>query len=139
MSANIEEDGTVKQLDRRPEPDEHITADTVQDKVRLSKFLLQLFREVSALKRRWAPNRIDFRKTVSGSGASPQTVTVQHNFKAPVVWWIVKATKGTTTTVGLGTTAVMPLVVEQDDSTDTTLVLKFYYSAVVTIRVEESG
>jgi len=139
MSANIDEDGTVKQLDRRPEPDEHVTSDTVQDKVRLSKFLLQLFREVSALKRRWAPNRIDFRKTVTGSGSAPHTVLLQHNFAGPVVWWVAKATNATTDVTGLSTTAIMPLVVEQPSSTDTTLYLKFYYSAVVTIRVEESG
>ena len=139
MSARITKDGTVLQLDRRPEPDEHISADTVQDKVRLSKFLLQLFLEVSKLRRRWWPERLDFEQTVTGDGTTPHTIVLRHGFGGPVTWWVVRVTNASTDVTGLSTTAIAPFVTESSSSDDNALYLTFYYSADVTIRVEQSG
>lgn len=132
MSAVVEPDGTVRQLDRRPEPDENVTEQSVTSPGLLAKFLLRLFREVSRLKRRWAPKYLDFRGIVSGGTAmTPALVSLDHNFGAPVVWWIVRVQ-------GLGTGS-LKFAEELDTSTDNRLELSVNFEATLTIRVQEAG
>lgn len=132
MSANIDADGNVTQLDRRPEPDENITEAAVKSPAMLAKFLLRLFREVSLIKRRWMPQRTDFKDIVSiGTAMSPVTVSLNHGYGAPVVWWIVRVT-------GLGAGS-LKLAEELSTSTENHLDLSLMFSGTLTIRVEESG
>ena len=138
MSANVDKDGNVRQLDRRPEPDENVTELAVKEPSKLARFLLRLFRDVSTLKRRWAPRHIDFEKVVDVSVVSPQVLILSHGLDGPVRWWVVRATNATTLASGLGS-SVIPLVVETPSSTENVLFLQVYYSATITIRVEESG
>ncbi len=132
MSANVTADGVVRQLDRRPEPDENLTESNVTDPRLLTRFLLRLFRDVSTLKRRWAPARIDFRDVVStGTAMAPTAVSLTHSFGAPVVYWIVR-----TTNLGAGS---LKIAEELSTSTDNRLDLNLYITGTMTIRVEESG
>ncbi len=132
MSANVTADGVVRQLDRRPEPDENLTEANVTDPRLLTRFLLRLFRDVSTLKRRWSPARIDFRDVVSaGTAMAPTAVSLSHNFGAPVVYWIVR-----TTSLGAGS---LKIAEELSTSTDNRLDLNLYITGTMTIRVEESG
>lgn len=132
MSANIDADGTIRQLDRLPEPDEVITEAAVQEPKQLARFLLRLFRDVSTLKRRWMPRRRAFRGIVStGSSGSPMTSRLAHGFGGPVYWWVAKDTNAGAVTV--------PYVQEMSTSDENTLVLQIYYPATLTILVEESG
>lgn len=132
MSANVAGDGTVTQLDGALEPDENITEESVKEPRFLARFLLRLFREVTALKRLWLPRRIDFQGIVStGTSAAPQTVRLDHGLACPVVYWIVKAqTPGAVT---------LPLISETTETSENTLVVKVYFPATLTIRVEEAG
>ncbi len=132
MSANVEADGTVKQLDRRPGPDENISDEEVRDNSLLGKILLRIFRDVATLKRRWAPRRVDFRGIVStGTAASPQTVRLAHGMGGPVVWWPVRV-------AGLGAGS-LKFIEELASSTENTLDLSVMFEATLTIRVEEAG
>lgn len=132
MSANIEQDGTVTQLERPAEPDENITEETVKDSKRLAQFLLRLFREVAAIKRRWVPNRIDFEDVeCNGSDVAPVTVRLTHNFGSDVRWWPVRQIRA-------GTVA-LPLIFETTETDENTLVLLVYYQMTITFRVEEAG
>ncbi len=132
MSANVEADSTIKQLDRKADPDENITEDAVKDSKQLARFLLRLFRDVASLKRRWSPRRLDFRGAIStGSLISPARLTFQHNFGGPVVYWLVRLTNPT----GADNT----LIVEVEGTDENKLVVDVYFPATFTLRIEESG
>jgi hypothetical protein len=139
VSANIDNEGNVSQLDAKPEPDETITEDAVKDPKRLAEFLLRLFRDVSTLKRKWVPSRLDFQDlVVSGTGVSPVNATFTHNFAGRVDWWCVSLSQFGSVTE--------PIIQEAVDSVtgaplsdENNLVLSFYFSARVTIRVEPAG
>ncbi len=132
MSANISSAGLVKQLGRKAETEEQVTEEHVQDPLRLVRTLKALLRDVAALKRRWAPNRIDFTDIVSnGTAVASFTVSLEHGFDAPVVWWVVRS-------AGTDLSEV-PRIYESTRSTSKTLVLHIYNPATLTIRVEEAG
>lgn len=132
MSAVVEADGTVRQLDRRPEPDENVTEQSVRNPLLLTRFILRLFRDVSTMKRKWMPRHIDFRGVVSTASAlSPETVYLDHNLGGPVVWWFVRVQD-----IGTGS---LKLAEETTETTENRLALKFFFDATVTVRVEEAG
>jgi len=132
VRANVEADGTVKQLDRRPGPDENISDEEVRDNSLLAKILLRIFRDVATLKRRWVPRRMDFRGIVStGNASAPQTVRLAHGMGGPVVWWVVRATA-----LGAGS---LKFIEELSTSTEDRLDLSVMFEATLTIRVEEAG
>lgn len=132
MSANVSSTGTVRQLDRRPEPDEQVTEEQAQEPARVARALMTLLRDVAALKRRWWPQRIDYEDIVStGTSVTPMTMRLAHGFGAPVRWYVVRSRSAGTVTV--------PLINETTASDSNTLVLDIYYEATLTIRVEEAG
>lgn len=132
MSANVEADGQVKQLDRRPEPDENITEATVKEPARLARLLLKVFRDVAALKRRWAPKQVTIRGQVStGVLVDPQRFRFAHQFGGRVDYWLTRVTAPT----GADNT----LVVEVDETDENTLVVDVYFPATFDIRIQEAG
>lgn len=138
MSANVDSGGIVRQLDRRPEPDETITEEKVKDSRSLARFLLRLFRDVARLKRRWAPRHLDF-EDVAVDDSGTNTYRFAHNFGGRVRFWPVDVTSLTPVSFGLGTAALPPVLVQHSDSDENTLVLVSYVEAVLSLRVEEAG
>lgn len=132
MSANVRPDGTVVPLDRAPEAGETMSEARVKEPKTLAAYLLRFARDLRALRKRWAPDRLDFEDVVStGTAASPQTVRLEHHFGKAVRWWMVRCTAAGSVTV--------PLINETTGSDDNTLVLSVYFPATLTIRVEEAG
>ena len=130
MSANIGSNDVVRQLDAKPEPDEQVTEEQVQEPPRLARLLMSLLRDVATLKRRWAPRRIDFEdRAVDGSGATKYRFT--HGFGGRVRYWAVEWV-GDPLTGG-------PCLERDADSTNDVLVLTSRSAGTATIRVEEAG
>ncbi len=128
MSAYVANDGKVTKLDGRKEPDEVVTPDDVQDPKKLAELLARALREVTELKRRWAPRRMVFRDLVVNGGAmTPDTVRLQHGFGGRVVWWV------------CDTDFDAPRIRYNDATTEDVLVLKVYDGGTLSICVEEAG
>ncbi len=133
MSANISGSGEVTQLDGPAEPDESLTEKNVQEPKMLARFLLRIFRDLSVLKRRWSPRRIDFQDIVStATDIAPQDLTLEHGLNTGVVWWPVRVVFTTGT-------IVVPYIYELPTSTANILRLRIYYPSTLTIRIEEAG
>ena len=128
QSANVKSDGTVVQLDARPEPDENVTDKAVEDPKVLARFILRLFREVSTLRRRWKPRRLDF-EDVLVDATGLVLYRFAHNFGGRVRWYPVGFREG----------ASGPSLVEDSSTTDNVLVLSSYSDGYLTLRVEEAG
>lgn len=138
MSANVDNDGSITRLDSAAEPDENITEEAVKDPKRLAQFLLRLFRAVTSVRRRWSPDRINFRDiVVAGTDVNPVTATFTHNFAGRVDWWLVSVSQFGSVTEPIVQEAVNGSGVPLSDENN--LVLSFYFSARVTVRVEPSG
>lgn len=129
MSANIDSDGRVRQLDRRAEPDEQVQEDEVKDPPRLVRLIMRMLRDIALLKRRWRPRRIDF-EDVRVTGGGGDTFRFAHGFGGRVRWWV----------VDWQSTSAEPPGFDRDvSSDDNTLALVSYAAGIVTIRVEEAG
>lgn len=127
MSANIKNDSSVKQLDRRAEPDEQVTEEQVKDSSRLGRLLMTMLRDIALLKRRWAPRRMDFEDVVV-DGTATTKYRLTHKFGGRVRWWPVDWLYPSAS--GLA---------KHSDTDNDTLVLVSYVAGTVTIRVEEAG
>lgn len=129
MSAvRISSAAKVSTLDGRAQPDEVVTEADVQEPPKLARLLARLLKDTTALKRAFAPRRIDFEDVaVSTAGA---TVSLQHNFAGRVRWYLV----GWSST---GTQA--PILKEAAATTASTLVLASYVAGTATLRVESAG
>lgn len=128
MSARIESDGAVVQLDGRTEPDEVVTPEDAADTSKLARLLARVLKDIATLKRRWAPQFIDFEDVVvSTAGAS---VTLAHGFGGRVRWHL----------VGWQSSGTSAPVLKEDttNTTATTLVLLSYVAGTATVRVEEA-
>ncbi len=131
MSANIRNDGTVRQLDRAAEGDERIIESDVTDASRLVRLLNRILKELQTLRRRWWPHRIDFEDvTVDATGTTQ--VPLQHNLNGRVRWWVVDWIADSTGT--------RPNLWRDATTTSaSTLVLLSGAAGVATIRCEEAG
>lgn len=131
MSAYVDSDGTVNQLDGRAEPDEVITADDVKDADKLSRMLARVLREIAAIKRRHWPQRVVFRDVaITGTTMSPQTKRFAHGLGGRVHWWSGGWTSGSTSGPHLRQTTA---------TTDDELVLETHSTGTFTLIVEEAG
>lgn len=128
MSAVIDSEGTVRQLDRRPEPDEQVTVEQAQDPMRLSRLLMAILRELATLRRRWMPRHLDFEgREVADDGTT--LYRFAHFFGGGVRWWAIDWTSDD------GGVDIV-----RDPATDNdTLVLRSYCTGTITLRVEEAG
>ena len=128
-AALVNSDGAIRSLDRQAGADEIITEADVQDPAKLARSLAAAYKALAALRRAWAPRRLDFEDVpVSTAGA---TVSLEHDMGGRVRWHLVGWRSP-------GTSA--PILKEETDlTTDRTLVLMSYVAGTATIRVEEAG
>lgn len=131
MSAYVESDGTIVQLDGRTEPDEVVTPTDVEDASKLARIVGRVLRDIAALKRRYAPRRIVFRDVVStGTTVSAQTKRFAHGLDGKVHWWVADWSS---------TATVAPCVRRSASTTSDLLVLEFLTTGTATVIVEEAG
>lgn len=128
MSVVVPLNGNVRQTDRPAEPDERVTEEQLREPSRVSRLLMWLLKEVSTLRRRWAPRIVDHEdRTVDNTGTT--AYRFPHNFNTRVRWYVIDWS---------GATAG-PRLVRSSSSDANTLVLVSYTSGVATIRIEEAG
>lgn len=128
MSAVIQTDGTIRQLDKPSEPDQQVTEEQVKDSARLSRLLMTMLRDIFTMKRRWVPTFLDFEdRVVDATGTTKYRFP--HKFKKRVRWW----------PVGWKSASAGPRLVEHSDTDRDTLVLVSYTAGTLTLRVEEAG
>jgi hypothetical protein len=127
MSANIPAHGDPKTLDLIAEPEQPLTEQQMSERSTLVHLFRSLLKDVGTLKRRWAPNRIDFEdRAVLGDGTTKYRF--KHSLGGPVRFWPVSW-------VG----AASPNLRRDTASDDNTLVLTSTSEGLVTLRVEEAG
>ena len=129
MSAARINGTTVTRLDGKAEPVNVVTEDDAKDAGKVARAIAKLQVDSAGLRRRFAPDRIDFEDVaVSTAGA---TVTLQHGLAGRVRWWVVD---------WVCATNVAPILRKDDtNTTDSTLVLLSYVAGTATIRVEAAG
>lgn len=120
--------GKQRRLDRPATPDEQVTEDQVQDPARLTRIFLGLLRDVSALKRRWAPPFIEF-EDFEFDDTGTTVYRFPHKLGGRVRWWVVDWTGA----------ADGARLVRHSSSTSDTLCLVSYEVGTATIRVEVAG
>lgn len=121
---------TVTQVDRPAQPELVVTEEDVKDASKLARLVAGIAKDVAALKRRFAPRRIDFEdRAVTSSG----TVKYQfhHGFGGRVRWWVVDWQPSS-----LGD---VPSFQRHSSSDANTLVLLSSTNGTATVRVEEAG
>ena len=128
-AADIESDGTVKQLDARAQPETVVTAEDVQDAERLARMVQVIVAHVRALERPWAPRRIAFKDVTCGTSGA--TITLHHGFGSAVRWWVVDWQ--------ISGASGAPILQRYTGTDENTLVLWSDKAGVATIRVEEAG
>lgn len=128
-AARVEASGKMVPLGPKAQADQTITEADVTDTSKLTKLLVKLLTDVAALRRRFAPRRIDFEDVpVSTAGAA---VNLEHGFGGRVRWWIAGWQSS-------GTAA--PILKESTTlTTNSTLSLQSYVAGTATIRVEAAG
>lgn len=128
-AARIDATGKIYQLGPKSQPDQNLTEDDVADATKLTKLLVKMLGDIAALRRRYAPRRIDFEDIVTGTSGA--TFQLQHNLSGRVRWWLVGWS-------AVGTSA--PVLKEFPSLiTSNTLALQSYVAGTATIRVEEAG
>ncbi len=127
-AAKVASDGTITQLGPKAGADEVVSAEDVQDPVKLSKLATRLLATQAKLRQEWAPRRLDYEDVpCDGAGGA---ITLQHNLTGRVRWWVVDWTSSG---------AVSPTLITGVETDSATLVLYSYAAGTATIRVEESG
>ncbi len=128
MSAIVDFNGRIRQLDRGAEPEEQVQAEDVTDPPRLARLLMRILSDVAALKRRFWPRHLDF----EGCAMTDDGVTkyrFEHRFGGKARWW---AVDWTSEDGGVD-------IVRDADSNDRTLVLRSYCTGTITLRIAEAG
>lgn len=127
MSAIAPSGGKLRQLDAPTQPDQQVTAADAADPTVLSRFLMVILRDIAKLKRRWAPNFIDFRDVVV-DGTGTTKYRFPHGFNSTVNYWSLKWVGG-----------VGPSLAFDSSSDANTLVLVSNFAGTVSIRIEAAG
>lgn len=129
-ACRIDVTNKVFQLGPRAVADEVVTEQDVQDTAKLARLLCRVLSLIAALRRQWAPRRVDFEDIVVG--ATPTSHRLQHNFAGRVRWWVIDWIAGGA--------AAAPILLRDSANTDAnTLVLLSSKAGTVSIRVEEAG
>ncbi len=127
VSAVVLPNGTVRQLDRQAEPEEHVQSSDVSDASTLTRLLMRILRDIARMKRRWLPANVAHRgRVVDATGTVLHRFP--HGFGGLVNWWPKRW-------VG----AAGPQFSEHASSDADTLVLVSYVAGTVTLYVEEAG
>ncbi len=127
MSAVVERSGVMRPLDRKAEPTERVTKEQVSDPDRLSRLIQGVMRDVSDLKRPWAPRTIDH-QDVSVDNTGTTLYRLPHGFGGRVNWYVVDWTG-----------AAGPQLSKDTATDNNTLVLVSYVTGTASIRIEEAG
>lgn len=136
-AARVDSAGKVKQLGPKASADEVVTELDVQQPSKLARLLCRILAQLAALRRQWAPRRLDFEDVVlAGAAGAGVGVRLQHNFGGRVRWWVVEWTFGGG---GAASGPVLLKGVAAGEITDSTIVLYSYQAGTATIRVEEAG
>jgi hypothetical protein len=118
----------VRQLDRPAEPDEQVTPDDAKDSERVARMLMRLLKDVSTLRRSWAPRFVDHEdRVVDATGTT--TYRFPHGFGGRVRWW----------PVDWKDASAGPQLERHSDTDSNTLVLVSYAAGTLTLRIEEAG
>lgn len=117
----------VRSLTRAVEPPEEVTDTNVRDPRWMVRFAMRVLRDLAALRRRFAPRRIDFEDRVIGTGTYEH---FPHGFGGRVRWWVVDVQ---------GSFAELVRLDPDTESDENTLVLYSGQATLVTVRVEEVG
>ncbi len=129
-AARVDSAGVVKLLDGRATPEEVVSEADVREPAKLAKTMARILATVAAVRRAFAPSRIDFEDVpVSTAGAQ---VALGHGFNGRVRWWI----------VGWQSTGTTAPILRESAATVTdanTLYLQSYVAGTACIRVEEAG
>lgn len=126
-AAIVRPEGPPRSLVSSREPDEEVTDQQLSEAGYMVRLFMRILREVSALRRRFVPSRIDFEDRAVGTGTYE---SFAHGFGGRVRWWVVDAA---------GTTPEL-IRIDPDTLTDkNTLVLYSGQATTCTIRVEEAG
>ena len=126
--ARVSNDGKVTTLGPKASPDDVVTTEDVKDETKLARLLGKVLADVSMLRARWYPRKIDYEDVVVTAGLE---TSFQHNFNGRVRWWVV----GWRST-GAGSATQFE---NQSISDANTLVLYSGESGIATIRIEEAG
>lgn len=128
-TTRIDSAGKTYPLDVKPAPAEVVTEDDAKEPKKVARILGRLLADVAALRRRFAPARIDFEGVICGT-IGQSTQILQHNFNGAARWWVVGWT---------GATAAPALVELAAGTTANTLQFQSYAAGVACIRVEVAG
>jgi hypothetical protein len=128
MSAVVPAGADVRQLDGRRDPEEAVTEEQVQDPGRLARLLARVLKDLTSLKRRYAPKTIDhLDRDVDATGTT--LYRFPHGFGGRVHWYPIDwvgATDG-------------ERLSRHEDSDNNTLVLVSFIAGKVSIRIEKAG
>ena len=129
MSAARINGTTVTRLDGKAEPVDVVTEDDAKDAGKVARAIAKLQVDSAGLRRRFAPDRIDFEDVAVSTAGAP--VSLQHGMAGRVRWWVVD---------WVCATNVAPILRKDDtNTTDSTLVLLSYVAGTAVIRVEAAG
>lgn len=132
FTSRIETDGAVTQVDRPAAPDLVVTEEDVKDAGKLARLVMSIAKDVAALKRRFAPRRMDFEDvTVDSTGTTKYRF--EHRFGGRVRWWCVMYRDPSGASGGTATLR------QHADTDKDTLVLVSLVEGVVDVRIEEAG
>lgn len=119
--------GKIRQLDGRAAPEDVLTAKDVSDPEKLARLLGKVISDVAALRRRFAPRRLDFQDlTLDATGTAK--FRLEHRFGGAVRYWVV-GWNG----------AAAPNIRQHADTTNDVLVITSTSAGTATVRVEEAG
>lgn len=128
MSANVPATGPARALTRPPEPDEEVTVEQVEDASRLARIAMRMLRDIAALKKRWAPARVDHEgRVVDATGTTLYRFAHDLN-TVSVRYWAVEWS---------GSAA--PCLRRHATTDRDTLVLTSTVAGTVTLRIESAG
>ena len=131
MSAARINGTTVTRLDGKAEPVDVVTEDDAKDAGKVARAIAKLQVDSAGLRRRFAPDRIDFEDVAVPATGATAPVSLQHGLAGRVRWWVVD---------WVCATNVAPILRKDDtNTTSDTLVLLSYVAGTATVRVEAAG
>lgn len=127
MSAIVEANGDVRQLDSKAGPTEQLTENLATDPLQVAQTITSIRMDLAALKRRWWPKEVTIRdREVDATGTT--VYRFSHNFGGRVHWhpcdW---------------TGASGPQLARHASTDDNTLALVSYAAGRVSLHIEEGG
>jgi hypothetical protein len=121
--------GVLQRARRAVSRPSSVSADDVQDPVKLAEILRQLSLRVQELESKLPPEGVEFEKDITGTTGAGVNYSFVHNFGVPIRWYVVHWS---------GSATVSPALVYQSSSTANVLTLKSHSVGRVVLRIEPS-